>query len=390
MFDDQDFLRALLASPNDNDLRRVYADWLEEQGDPRASFLRLEAARHEEGPGTGSLDLREQLHQARLHLDRRWVDLVERPLAGWPIVRTKPAPRTHGRAIPSFIHNGSYFLVTIDVFADGAIDCWGFVDLSLFRGKLAEGWVVPQAAIGDTLSIHNLGQARVAAARWDLTPADIEGRVRAAVRELNPTLEGLLDMQGTDIEMRGGVRYAKLGLGNTAPYRVSLDGEEIAAKKLPVLEVVADGYRLQHWFIYADGLSQLGYGNELLPPDAVAQMFRQGRLTLSVSEGAWVTLDGLGRFQAGEGWWGIKPAERIREATGFLEELSGGPGPLRRCIDAHRAYREDPTREHREALREAYEAVPEHLRRYCGDMDSKDGPIRRILYGDERQGRPSE
>ena len=33
----------------------------------------------------------------------------------------------------------------------------------------------------------------------------------------------------------------------------------------------------------------------------------------------------------------------------------------------------------REALREAYFAVPRHLRHYCGDMDSKDWPIRRIL-----------
>ena len=34
--DELAFLRALIASPDDNDLRRVYADWLEERGDPRA------------------------------------------------------------------------------------------------------------------------------------------------------------------------------------------------------------------------------------------------------------------------------------------------------------------------------------------------------------------
>jgi hypothetical protein len=32
-------------------------------------------------------------------------------------------------------------------------------------------------------------------------------------------------------------------------------------------------------------------------------------------------------------------------------------------------------------LRRSYEAVPEHLRMYCGDMDTKDIPIRMILYG---------
>jgi uncharacterized protein (TIGR02996 family) len=32
MSEDSKFLRAVLASPNDNDLRRGYADWLEEHG----------------------------------------------------------------------------------------------------------------------------------------------------------------------------------------------------------------------------------------------------------------------------------------------------------------------------------------------------------------------
>jgi hypothetical protein len=49
-----------------------------------------------------------------------------------------------------------------------------------------------------------------------------------------------------------------------------------------------------------------------------------------------------------------------------------------------KAYNDNPGQEQRERLRLAYEAVPEHLRMYCGDMDSKDGPIRRILDGHPR------
>ncbi len=369
MPDDSTFLHALLASPDDNALRLVYADWLEEHGDPRSPFLRLEVALHQSEPGGRTPELREQLHRARRPLDARWVALVERPLAGWRIVRTRPPPRTCGKALPAFIHNGSYFLATVDVYADGAINCWGFVDLPLFRDKLARGWVVPRAEVGGTLRIHNLGQARVAAAEWDLTPADIEGQVMDALRELNPTMEGLLDMQGTDTEVRNGLRYAKMGLGDEKPYRICLAGDETLGAELPVLEVGANGYRLRRWFIYADGQSQLGYASELLPLEAVARMFEEGRLTLSVPAGSWVTLEGLGRFQACEGFWFIKPAERIREATGLLDELNGGPGAIRSCIDAHRAYQADPGQERRAALRRAYEAVPEHLRLYCGDMD---------------------
>ncbi|HYT91050.1 MAG TPA: TIGR02996 domain-containing protein [Gemmataceae bacterium] len=46
MRDDQDFLNAILDSPEDTGLRLVYADWLEEHGDPdRAEFIRVECAR---------------------------------------------------------------------------------------------------------------------------------------------------------------------------------------------------------------------------------------------------------------------------------------------------------------------------------------------------------
>ncbi len=41
MADDQKFIDAILYEPENVSLRSVYADWLEERGDPRADFLRL-------------------------------------------------------------------------------------------------------------------------------------------------------------------------------------------------------------------------------------------------------------------------------------------------------------------------------------------------------------
>ena len=146
--------------------------------------------------------------------------------------------------------------------------------------------MVPRAVVGGTLSIHNLGQARVVAAEWDLTPPTSRARCMDALRELNPTLEGLIDMQGTDIEVRDGVRYAKLsklGHGTAIPHLPGRRGEPGA--ELPVLEVVADGYWLRPGSIYADGLSQLGYASELLPLGAVRRMFEEGRLTLRCRRG---------------------------------------------------------------------------------------------------------
>ena len=50
-------------------------------------------------------------------------------------------------------------------------------------------------------------------------------------------------------------------------------------------------------------------------------------------------------------------------------------------MSAFRAYLAEQSAENLNALRQKYEAVPEHLRMYCGDMDVKDIPISMILYG---------
>src|SRR5438128_4820264 len=94
---------------------------------------------------------------------------------GWDIVRTRPVKRTYGRALPAFIRNGNHYLATVDVYADGSVNCWGFVDLALFRQKLATRWVVTQPPVGACISIHNLGDATVADADWLLSP---EGLLR--------------------------------------------------------------------------------------------------------------------------------------------------------------------------------------------------------------------
>src|SRR5437764_6172383 len=42
MPDDDAFLRAILAHPDDDLPRLVYADWLDERGDPKGEFIRLQ------------------------------------------------------------------------------------------------------------------------------------------------------------------------------------------------------------------------------------------------------------------------------------------------------------------------------------------------------------
>ena len=47
MSDEAAFLAAIAAEPADDTRRLVYADWLDERGDPRGEYLRLELQLHE-------------------------------------------------------------------------------------------------------------------------------------------------------------------------------------------------------------------------------------------------------------------------------------------------------------------------------------------------------
>src|SRR5207245_10870265 len=42
MSQDEGFLRAIIEEPGDVGLRLIYADWLEERGDPRGEFIRVQ------------------------------------------------------------------------------------------------------------------------------------------------------------------------------------------------------------------------------------------------------------------------------------------------------------------------------------------------------------
>src|SRR5437879_10706296 len=101
MSDQVSLLLAILNSPDDQTLRLVYADWLEEHGDPRAELIRLECqltAMTEDDP-------------ARQHLQARESGLVKQYGKRWfgPLVRVMGdgfSVRDAGLAWLLFLHSG--------------------------------------------------------------------------------------------------------------------------------------------------------------------------------------------------------------------------------------------------------------------------------------------
>lgn len=335
--------------------------------------------------------------------DAPWAHVMR---ASLPILRRdEPDGRAvSGRRLRVIVHNGAYFHTNADVFADGLIDCWGAVDRALFARKLSDDCgdvgppIVTEVPGGADVSTHGLGSVHVfGAPSWIAARADVLRAAMLVVRALAEPGRPLVDMQGSATELRGGVRHAKRGLLRARPYRRGQDGAAIEGEELPLF-VLEDGpATLARWVLYADGSSRVVGDpwdpSPLQPFEAVAA--RVGRdLTTEVPAHTVLSLPGVGCFQLGPGpRFHVEPGERVREARDLLAQLRGEPGAGARCRAAFTAYEREEARPEtdpgraaalaaaRDVLRQAYEAVPEHTRLYLGDMDSKDWPIRRALYG---------
>jgi hypothetical protein len=300
----------------------------------------------------------------------------------WPIVRSKPVGKTYGRSISLFINNMQCHLTTVDVYADGSIDCWGFVDRALFKTKLDARWVVARPAKGQPLSVFHFDAVRINDGKWFHTQLNVAEEVDATIRSLNPGMEGLIDMQGSDFELRGKIRTAKMELSDKKAYRVAgATGEEILADNVPVLRLKNRGLELTRLFVFADGLLQIASDGDLFPLEELPSRYAEGEISNQASAGSLIQLPGLGEFRPTGVFGRISIHDRIGEIHDMLNKLNGGSGVVRHCAQLFKEYMREPTSQTKDALRAAYEAVPEHLRCYCGDMDTRDTAIRKVLFG---------
>jgi uncharacterized protein (TIGR02996 family) len=73
------FIRAILASPQDDAPRLIYADWLEERGDPRGEYIRLlYALERLAGDDAEAVQVRERLRALEESIDLSWRALLGR------------------------------------------------------------------------------------------------------------------------------------------------------------------------------------------------------------------------------------------------------------------------------------------------------------------------
>ena len=295
-----------------------------------------------------------------------------------------------GVSFPAVIHNESYYLTDIFVYEDGVIDCWGMADLASFKREVQRGWVVPQIPDGERLKIHDLGWVQVTKAKWTMRPRDLVERVKGIVAELNPRGRNLYRKYDDATDGSGGFPTLKLQNRARSAWKFEDPDDPLSRKitggttKYSFMRY-GDSIRLVQICVFADETVKIIGLDEAVDIefDELTSLIREGSAFDGPKSGQKVIINGLGEFVAGAANQFIDADGLIGELTSLQQRAKGLPDLIEICRDAYADYCEEPSRKNLKALREAYEAVPAHMRRYCGDMDTKDTPIKMALRGEK-------
>ena len=291
-----------------------------------------------------------------------------------------------GVVLPAFIHNGGYFFINLPIYADGLVDAWELLDRQVFEEKLAQGWVTTSVPDGESIYVHGLGSWGIRGGEWKLSPRQLGDLVQKCVRELNPEMTNLYNCHGRTTRKVGKVNVSILGMPKPTPVRPKDESPLTSlsrGRSLSVFSREGDTSYLADLRVFEDGFLEIGRlpTPRTLPRNALAAEISVGRLFTKPGEGQRVHIDQLGSFIVDSEDWTITPDDLLLETADLFAELSGQLTSIQKCRACYDAFLAAPTVANREALREAYEAVPEHKRMYLGDMDTKDVPIRMIIYG---------
>jgi hypothetical protein len=307
-------------------------------------------------------------------------DYPMRPLA----TRVYRQQVLEGFAIPAFIHNGSYFFVDLDIYENGRVQCWNFEDFASFQRDVHRGWVVLSIPDGQAISIHGLGNWRIEQGKWQFTKQTFIAHVERLIQELNPGWQNIY----TYVERRvNGVVMGESGEGTvykkTTP--ASFFSERLDGASLNLFYRQSATYWLVQVTVFADGLVQLARLETPMDLTLVAlrELVSQQVVVTEVPLGATVSVYGLGSFRAGPASYVASVQDKVLELEDMQRQLVGEPTTLELCRQAYAAYIAKPTVTYQDLLRTAYERVPEHLRAYVGDMDTRDTAVRMIVYGEQ-------
>jgi predicted NAD-dependent protein-ADP-ribosyltransferase YbiA (DUF1768 family) len=158
----------------------------------------------------------------------------------------------------------------------------------------------------------------------------------------------------------------------TRTYR-DVDGERIEGSCRLVFVRNGSSYFLTELLVFADGAIWLG--DEWVDVGGLWEVLRSGRVATSLEPGRVGVAHHLASWRFTDPQVAVTAEELLGEVTDEIERLNNRPDSTERCQRALERFLRTRAEPDRIALREAYEAVPAHLRIYLGEMGVRDWPL---------------
>ncbi len=291
----------------------------------------------------------------------------------------------NGVTTPAIIHNFNYYYINMPVYENGIVDCWGRYLLSELKSVVDGEKLVTQVPVGKDLSVHALGQYKIVSAVWEHTPRSFVKYIKSVVKSMNFHMVGIYEETEEHRELCNKQRVEFSA--NGVPFRLGAEYgyDRIEGKQLSILYKNGDVWQLTSLIVYSDKtISVDALGDTLYSIDDIKEMFEKDILGTGPRGVFTISMPGLGKISC-EVNGVVDSDEKYKEVEELVGRLSGEESLHEVCRKAYYRYLSNPSNFNKEALRDAYEALPSHTRIYLGDMDTRDTDYKRILYTEEKR-----
>ncbi|WP_145408225.1 DUF7638 domain-containing protein [Paenibacillus xylanexedens] len=301
------------------------------------------------------------------------------------IRRTK---QIEGTTTPGIIHNGGHhFLIPVQIYEDGMINCWELVDLKELKQKIEEYWLGPDVPVGETISIHGLGAYRVEQANWTHNNSSYYEHIERKIRALNPEFRNIFEVTPRLQQLKENRRVSPSPQAVDFAVVQELFYETIQGDGFSIFMKYEGWHYLVHLVVYENGkvvIYQLPNHVEMVI-DELAAWFQDGTFFTTIDRPVAIRILDLGEVTFSEEQYAENVEDKYQELLDIYKKLTGEQTTFEACRHAYHMYLEDPSEFNRAVLKEKYERVPEHQRMYLGDMDSRDMDYQRIIYSPEEK-----
>ncbi len=163
-------------------------------------------------------------------------------------------------------------------------------------------------------------------------------------------------------------------------YRRDKNGDIVLGESIRIF--IDNGcYHVTDLKIFQDG--KIDCWNGLIDFEQFTQEVKRGWIRTTAPKGKIISFTFLGESLATD-MDCVEENELIKEVQDVIDRLNNKPTTSDVCRDIYTKFQKDPTTENKAKLKNAYEKIPKHMRRFVlGDMNAKDYPIKEIIYNQE-------